>query len=351
MRPSVLISTLVFMFLSCIYPTYEDDPFVLEERHSIWQHLNVYSIYQERLPPELGLRTPDMLFNAINDTFCAVKYTGYADVSMKDCHSGNEGRSLNDTLFNITDSTLYYRFSGFSDNVLNFFSSRVSYMGGHRHIIIDLRNNGGGSVGVVEEMTEEFLPFNTPYIYYRERYYNPKTRSGLTTADTMRSKNRVPQMANMKIAILVNHNSASASELMASALRDAAGAYIIGDTTYGKGIGQLTIRRTGRRPIRITHMEISGITGRTGHYHRKGLAPDTFDGQKLAEAASLFPQDIPLGLAMRLFEPEITPEQAPEQTARLRRAAESVRSAHEALRGERLCVGAFVELYDPLSEE
>jgi hypothetical protein len=129
-------------------------------------------------------------------------------------------------------------------------------------------------------IVSEFLPFNSEYIHFRYRVYDRKELKGKTidgAQGIQRTANRYPKLHKKNIAILMNNRSASASEILISALKDRkdmAGAILIGDTTYGKGIGQSHILRPGREILSITSLQIRGLTNRTGDYHRKGIYPD-----------------------------------------------------------------------------
>jgi len=285
MRPLILISTVALVFLSCVYPTMNGDPYTIEEQQSVWQYLNAFSIYQERLPAALGRHTPDDLFNMISDTLKGGRYTGYAGYG----RGTIPGRVIDEpVVIEGSPSTLYFQVKNFSDSTLITFTAFRSYMEGFRNLVIDLRGNGGGYVSVAEAMTCEFLPYGTPYIRYHQREYNHEKRSAKTITDTARAYNPNPRLAGKRIAILVDTGSASASEILAAALLDNTDAVMIGSRTYGKGIGQVVVTRggSGREVLIITSMEISGLSERTQNYNRVGIQPDEVSPDILEEAAA-----------------------------------------------------------------
>ncbi|MBQ8836887.1 MAG: S41 family peptidase [Clostridia bacterium] len=107
--------------------------------------------------------------------------------------------------------------------------------------IIDLRNNGGGTLNSVVSMLDMILP-EGPIV--RIQY-----KSGEETvykSDAYGISSRVP------IIILVNGNTASAAELFTSALRDYGRAIIVGETTYGKGTVQSIIRLSDGSGLRLS---------------------------------------------------------------------------------------------------
>ncbi len=96
---------------------------------------------------------------------------------------------------------------------------------GMEKLVIDVRDNGGGRVDVVSEIIDFLVPEGL-IMYTEDRYGNRnEIKSG---ADEV----------NMPMSILVNENSASASELLTGALRDYGKAKVIGTKTFGKGVMQ-----------------------------------------------------------------------------------------------------------------
>jgi len=259
----------------CAYPTYDDkEAFSVEEQHSVWQYLNIYSIYQERLPKSIGSMSPDDMFNRINDTLHGVRYTDYVD----DWDSESSYTRFSYPVA-FTSSTVYFYLPEFSYNALAFFKDNLEELKQYQNIIIDVRYNGGGLLDVTDTILGVFLPYNTAYIKMRERTYNDSKYAGETIEHEGRTK-LYPALRNKKIAVLMNGWSASASEILAAGLKDGANAYLVGRQSYGKGIGQVIIPRGGKRKqLRITNLEISGLTNRTGQYHRIGIEPDSVPDQ------------------------------------------------------------------------
>ncbi|MBQ7975001.1 MAG: S41 family peptidase [Clostridia bacterium] len=96
---------------------------------------------------------------------------------------------------------------------------------GMKKLIIDLRDNGGGDLGSVSNIIDMIVPEGL--IMYSENKYGK--REELTSDENE---------LNIPIAVIVNGNSASASELMTGALKDYGKAKIIGTKTFGKGVMQ-----------------------------------------------------------------------------------------------------------------
>lgn len=98
-------------------------------------------------------------------------------------------------------------------------------------IILDLRNNGGGSLGDVVEMAGAFIP-SGPVV---------QVKSSGAVADKLDTRNGGTVLYDGPLAVMVNQNSASASEILAAALQDYKRAVIVGSRTFGKGTVQKLI--------------------------------------------------------------------------------------------------------------
>ena len=96
-------------------------------------------------------------------------------------------------------------------------------------LIIDLRNNGGGLIDEAVKIMGFFVPKGTEIVSTRgQSIYSSQTYK--TTLD--------PVFPEMKLAVLVNSNSASASEIIAGAVQDLDRGIVIGERTFGKGLVQ-----------------------------------------------------------------------------------------------------------------
>ncbi len=109
-------------------------------------------------------------------------------------------------------------------NELNRFDSKVD------RLVIDLRDNTGGLLSQAEQLSDLFVAKG-------KNLYQIKDKNGYITQ--YRAKTDVYRKFK-KIVVLVNENSASASEILALALKESAGATIVGNKTYGKGTVQET---------------------------------------------------------------------------------------------------------------
>lgn len=109
-------------------------------------------------------------------------------------------------------------------------------------LIVDVRNNGGGRLSTVIEITDMFLSDGT-IVSTRSRV--PRENSVYTADANLLVSDSVPMV------VLINKGSASASEILAGALKDTGRAIIVGETSYGKGSVQ-QVRDFGDGGFRLT---------------------------------------------------------------------------------------------------
>ncbi len=148
----------------------------------------------------------------------------------------------------LTKTVGYIMVREFSHNVSQNFFAAVQELqkAGAKHLVIDLRNNTGGMASEVIAMLDYLLPTATlASLKGREdgQYFESEWRSD--------AKSFVPD--SMRYAIIVNGITASASELFAGCLRDYDKAVLIGEQTFGKGSGTITIKLEDGSAINLTN--------------------------------------------------------------------------------------------------
>lgn len=99
---------------------------------------------------------------------------------------------------------------------------------GMKQLVLDLKNNGGGLVGQAYRVANAFL----------ETGQTVFTQKGRLDGSTEPYRAENPNPEKMPVVVLVNRNSASASEILAGALQDHDRALIVGENTFGKGLVQ-----------------------------------------------------------------------------------------------------------------
>ena len=126
----------------------------------------------------------------------------------------------------------YIAFSEFTEGSAQSFTNTLDelyYTHGARQLIIDLRGNGGGIVDEALQMVNLFVDRDQTIV---------ETRGKTAQSNrTYRTRNN-PRYKDLPIVVLVDKNSASASEIVAGSLQDLKRATLIGQRTFGKGLVQ-----------------------------------------------------------------------------------------------------------------
>lgn len=151
--------------------------------------------------------------------------------------------------------------SEFSDNTPDQFDEAIKELQsqGMESMIVDLRDNPGGVLQSVCAMLDEILPEGI-LVYTEDKYGNR------TDYDSDDSCLEIP------MAVLINENSASASEIFAGAIKDYDYGTLIGTTSFGKGIVQSIIPLGDGSAIKVTMAKY--FTPKGNYIHEKGIEPD-----------------------------------------------------------------------------
>ena len=139
-------------------------------------------------------------------------------------------------------------------------------------LIIDLRGNPGGNLDVVVDICREILPKGL-IVYTEDKY-------GIRNEYSCDGKNEI----QVPLVLLIDGGSASASEIMAGAVKDYGIGTLIGTKSYGKGIVQSILPLTDGSAIKITTSKYYTPNG--NNIHKIGIEPDEevpFDADKYLE--------------------------------------------------------------------
>ena len=134
---------------------------------------------------------------------------------------------------------------------------------GYSRLIIDLRNNPGGYLEAAVDIASWFLPAGKVIV-------EEAGKNGVEMV--YRSKGYNILNNNLKLAILVNQGSASASEILAGALSEHGKAILVGEKTFGKGSVQELINLPGKTSLKITVARWLTPNGKS--ISKNGLTPD-----------------------------------------------------------------------------
>lgn len=171
-----------------------------------------------------------------------------------------------DTEFMINDEIGFIKINRFSYQTQSEFNDAAKTLQklGARKLIIDLRDNPGGSLNAVVGVCDELLPSGRNIVYTK----------GENDRETYNSKYDGDFM-DMGITVLINQNSASASEILAGALQDNDKATIIGRRTFGKGLVQAVLPLEDKSRI---HLTIARYYTPSGRCIQKPFEKDNIEG-------------------------------------------------------------------------
>lgn len=157
----------------------------------------------------------------------------------------------------------YLEITSFDEGVAEDFKSKYLALKeqGIKGLVIDLRDNGGGLVDEALKIVD---------------YIVPKNQTTLITVDKDGkeevSKSKEDRLIEEPVVVLVNSSSASASEIMAGALKDLECATIVGTKTYGKGVIQQLLTLSNGAGLKITVEEY--YTPNKTKINKVGIKPD-----------------------------------------------------------------------------
>ena len=165
----------------------------------------------------------------------------------------------------IDNNVAYIKIDSFDNNVADSFKSQLTDLmkGNVNGIIIDLRSNGGGIVTEATDIADLFLEKDETILI---------TKSKKNNEEKITKSKQEPIVKNTPVVILVNEATASASEILAGALKDKYNATIVGKTTYGKGVIQSLYNLTDGSGLKITTDEY--FTPNHNKIQKTGITPD-----------------------------------------------------------------------------
>jgi carboxyl-terminal processing protease len=159
-----------------------------------------------------------------------------------------------DSPYMITENTGYLKITRFSKTTYSEFLKAAKKLKaeGMKNLIIDLRGNGGGVLSAATDIADEMIPKNKMIVYTDGRI---RKKSEYFSTD-----NGSLEFTN--ISILINENSASASEILAGAIQDNDKGTIIGRRSFGKGLVQEQVVWPDGSALRLTVARYYTPTGR-----------------------------------------------------------------------------------------
>lgn len=162
----------------------------------------------------------------------------------------------------LTETIGYIRIESFEEDTAKQFEEALTGLesAGMQSLVVDLRYNGGGLIDSVVQILDDILPEGL-VVYTEDKYGNRHeyTSDASTYID-------------YPLVVLVNQDSASASEIFAGAIKDYEYGTLIGTTTFGKGIVQTIFKLSDGDAVKLTTAKY--FTPNGNYIHGVGIDPD-----------------------------------------------------------------------------
>ncbi len=249
--------------------------------------LLVYRVIGNSPAEAAGLKNGDIIIEANGTSFIDFAYEDAIDILLDEIGTSvdlvvdraGEKLSFHIVRQNFTKKLVDYEIIGnlgyviiyqFESAALVQFEEALNSLekAGVKGYIFDVRNNPGGELNTVKNMVDMLVPKDEIVVLQYKEY-----ESSMYSSD-----NRI---TNKPYAVLINGESASASELFSSALRDICGTKLIGEQSYGKGVGQTTFSLSDGSALKFTTFRY--VTKSRYNYDGIGLQPDYIVSLPLAD--------------------------------------------------------------------
>ncbi len=156
--------------------------------------------------------------------------------------------------FMANDSIGYVKVERFAERTYDEFMTAVDQLRakGCKTLMIDMRGNGGGLMSPAIKMVEEFMTSGKTIVY----------TEGLHTGKKVERSSKNGRYQGMKVVVMIDQSSASASEIVAGALQDWDRSITVGRRSFGKGLVQHEISLADQSALRLTVARYYTPTGR-----------------------------------------------------------------------------------------
>jgi carboxyl-terminal processing protease len=181
----------------------------------------------------------------------------------------------------------YLRITQFGEHTGEEFGAAMKKMHaqGMVGMVMDLRNNPGGLLDQAVEICDTFLPRNQLIV-------STEGRSARMKNEEYKARGR-DQYPDLKIVILVNNGSASASEIVAGCLQDLGRAFVMGEQSFGKGSVQSILPMPDGSALRLTTAKYYTPSHKV--IHERGITPDSVVPMSAEEEEALALRRVPGG--------------------------------------------------------
>lgn len=242
----------------------------------------IYSVFEGTPASEAGLKAGDIIVKLNNKDTTNMTISDFSDLVKKQNGTFNitykrdgkedtvklkvdtvELKSVSSKVINRDDNQIgYIRTTIFANNTYEQFKKELTELENKNiyGLIIDLRGNSGGHLSAAEQIISLFLDSSHPI-------YQIKSKDGQNKYYSTGKETK-----KYKITILIDSNSASASEVVTSALKEQYGASVVGEKSYGKGTVQELQTLPNGEQYKLTTK--TWLTSKGKIIDGKGIEPD-----------------------------------------------------------------------------
>ncbi len=191
-----------------------------------------------------------------------------------------------ESAFFIDDNTAFFKINRFAETTHEEFKThflRLKNLNPIKNVVIDLRDNTGGYMDKAIKIADEFLSNNQVIV-------STVTKNGQKEDIKAQNKGLFTQGG---LAILINENSASASEILAGAIQDNDRGYIVGRRSFGKGLVQKDLALGDGSAVRLTIAKYLTPSGRSIQKPYNNLSKSAYfnDFEQRFEQGELYEKD------------------------------------------------------------
>nr|WP_231909930.1 S41 family peptidase [Capnocytophaga haemolytica] len=207
------------------------------------KHLSVEKI-RSLLKGEMGSKVDLTLYRKSSDSLFKLPIERkFIPIKSVDCY------------YMVNDTLGYIRMNRFAETTYNEFSDALNQLQkqGLTSLVLDLRNNAGGFLSVGIQIADEFLPKDKMIVFTKNN--RKEIEQTYSTGNGKFQK--------QPLFVLVNENTASASEIVAGALQDNDRGVIVGRRSFGKGLVQSEMPLPDGSAVRLTTARYYTPTGRS----------------------------------------------------------------------------------------
>jgi len=203
-----------------------------------------------------------------------------------------------DAAYMLTERTGYIKINRFAESTYKEFKKKLKALkaAGATELALDLRNNPGGFLNIAEQIVDEFLEDDKLILY-------TKNKRGIIEKSFATQKG---DFENGRVYVLIDENSASASEIVAGALQDNDQGVIVGRRSYGKGLVQREMELGDGSAVRLTVSRYYTPTGRSIQRAYKKGNKDYYDdyANRISSGELLDPEKIKVADSLKFTTPK-----------------------------------------------